>query len=53
MMGGAMPFELDVFLHAPDAAVREAAWEELVARHSRLLLAVARSFGGGRDEAMA
>lgn len=51
-MGGAVPFELDVFLHAPDAAVREAAWEELVARHSRLLLAVARSFGGGRDEAM-
>lgn len=51
-MGGAVPFELDAVLHSPDAAIREAAWEELVARHSRLLLAVARSFGGGRDETM-
>jgi len=49
---GASPFELDVILHAPDPAHRDAAWSELVARHSRLLLAVARSFGGGRDEAM-
>jgi len=52
MANGAVPFELDAVLHAPDAAVREAAWGELVLRHSRLLLAVSRSFGGARDEAM-
>jgi len=49
---GASPFELDSILHAPDPAHRDAAWSDLVARHSRLLLAVARSFGGDRDEAM-
>lgn len=52
MANGAVPFELDAILGAPDPAARDAAWESLVARHSRLLLAVARSFGGGRDEAM-
>ena len=52
MANGAVPFELDAILHAPDAAVREAAWAGLIARHSRLLLAVARSFGGGPDGAM-
>lgn len=52
MADGALPFELDAILSAPDPAARDAAWERLVARHSRLLLAVARSFGGGRDEAM-
>ena len=51
-MDGATPLELRVILDAPDPADREAAWQELVARHSRLILAVARSFGGGRDEAM-
>ncbi len=52
MANGAMPFELDAIFQAPDATARDAAWKELVARHSRLLLAVTRSFGGGRDEAM-
>jgi RNA polymerase sigma factor (sigma-70 family) len=48
----ATPVELNGVLHASDPAVREAAWAELVERHTRLLLAVARSFGGGHDEAM-
>jgi RNA polymerase sigma factor (sigma-70 family) len=52
MANGAVPFELDAILHAPDPAAREAAWAGLIARHSRLLLAVARSFGGGADGAM-
>lgn len=47
-----MPVELNGLLHASDPAAREAAWSQLVARHTRLLLAVARSFGGGHDEAM-
>jgi len=51
-MSSAMPLELQQVLHAGDPALRDAAWQELVARHSRLLLAVARSFGGGHDEAM-
>ena len=51
-MDGTAPLELNQLLHASDAQVRTAAWEELVARHSRLLLHVARSFGGGHDEAM-
>jgi RNA polymerase sigma factor (sigma-70 family) len=46
------PMELGVLLHAPDSAVREAAWEEFISGHTRLLLGVARSFGGGHDEAM-
>jgi RNA polymerase sigma factor (sigma-70 family) len=49
---GTAPVELKQLLHAPDAGTREAAWEELVARHSRLLLSIARSFGGGQDQAM-
>jgi len=49
---GATPVELNGVLHASDPAVREAAWAQLVARHTRLLLAVARSFGGGHDAAM-
>lgn len=51
-MDNAAPLELGILLHAPDPAAREAAWEELIAGHTRLLLGVARSFGGGRDEAM-
>lgn len=31
---------------------REAAWEQLIAGHTRLLLAVARSYGGDQDDAM-
>jgi RNA polymerase sigma factor (sigma-70 family) len=51
-MDGASPLELGQLLHAPDAAAREAAWERLIATHTRLLLAVARSFGGDQDQAM-
>lgn len=51
-MDGATPVELNGLLHASDPAVREAAWTRLVERHTRLLLAVARSFGGGHDEVM-
>jgi RNA polymerase sigma factor (sigma-70 family) len=51
-MDNAAPLELGVLLHAPDPAAREAAWEGLIAGHSRLLLGVARSFGGGHDPAM-
>lgn len=47
-----VPLQLGQLLSAPDPAVREAAWEELVAAHTRLLLATTRSFGGGHDEAM-
>jgi RNA polymerase sigma factor (sigma-70 family) len=45
-------FELKQLLGSSEASAREAAWERLIARHTRLLLAVARSFGGGHDEAM-
>jgi RNA polymerase sigma factor (sigma-70 family) len=45
-------FELNQLLRSSEASVREAAWERLIARHTRLLIAVARSFGGGHDEAM-
>ena len=51
-MDRATPIELNQLLHASDADVRTAAWEELVARHTRLLLHVARSFGGSHDQAM-
>lgn len=45
-------FELNQLLGSSEASTREAAWERLIAGHTRLLLAVARSFGGGHDEAM-
>ena len=45
-------FDLNQLLRSSEAGVREAAWERLIARHTRLLVAVARSFGGGHDEAM-
>jgi RNA polymerase sigma factor (sigma-70 family) len=48
----AAPIALDQLLAASDSVVREAAWDELITRHTRLILAVARSFGGGQDEAM-
>jgi RNA polymerase sigma factor (sigma-70 family) len=51
-MSVAAPIALGQLLAAADSEVREAAWAELIAKHTRLLLAVARSFGGGRDEAM-
>jgi len=51
-MDNAAPFELNTLLHGPEPGAREAAWEELIAGYTRLLLGVARSFGGGHDEAM-
>jgi RNA polymerase sigma factor (sigma-70 family) len=49
---GVAPLELGQLLHASTQTVRDAAWEGLIGRHTRLILAVARSFGGGSDEAM-
>lgn len=46
------PFDLDRLLRAGEAADREAAWENLIAAHTRLLLSVARSLGGDADDAM-
>jgi RNA polymerase sigma factor (sigma-70 family) len=51
-MVGIAPLELNRLLRAPDVVDREAAWDELIRRHTRLLMAVARSFGGDRDDAM-
>jgi RNA polymerase sigma factor (sigma-70 family) len=51
-MAVAAPLVLGELLRASDSVEREAAWEELISRHTRLLLAVARSFRGGHDEAM-
>ena len=51
-MDGMVPLELGQVLHAGDRAHREAAWARLIAGNTRLLLAVARSFGGGHDEAL-
>ena len=51
-MGAATPFELGQLLRAADSSSQQAAWEDLIARHTRLLLAVSRSFNGGHDEAM-
>lgn len=47
-----MPFQLKLLLDAAEAGVRDAAWDELIAQHTRLLLSVARSLGGGKDAAM-
>jgi RNA polymerase sigma factor (sigma-70 family) len=47
-----MPFQLKLLLDAAEESVREAAWERLIAEHTRLLLAIARSFGGGADATM-
>jgi len=51
-MDATVPLQLGQLLSAPDAAVRAAAWDGLIADHTRLLLAVARSFGGAHDESM-
>ena len=51
-MVGTAPFDVSRLLRAPDAAEREAAWEQLITRHTRLLMSVARSFGGDYDDAM-
>lgn len=51
-MGSSSPVELSRLLHAAHLPDREAAWEELIGSHTRLLLSVARSFGGDGDAAM-
>jgi len=51
-MDATVPLQLGQLLRAPDGATRAAAWNELIADHTRLLLAVARSFGGAHDETM-
>jgi RNA polymerase sigma factor (sigma-70 family) len=47
-----IPVELRPLLVADDDPSRTAAWERFIAQHSRLLIRVARSLGGGHDEAM-
>ena len=51
-MALAAPLSLGQLLRASDTGEREAAWEGLISRHTKLLLAVARSFRGGHDETM-
>jgi RNA polymerase sigma factor (sigma-70 family) len=51
-MPHAAPLVLGELLHTSDSVEREAAWEALISRHTKLLLAVARSFRGGHDEVM-
>ena len=51
-MGSTAPIELSRLLQATELPDREAAWEGLIARHTRLLMAVARSFGTEHDEVM-
>jgi RNA polymerase sigma factor (sigma-70 family) len=51
-MTGDTPSELVALLAARDDAQRDAAWDAFVARYSRLLLLIAREFGGTYDDAM-
>lgn len=51
-MNGSAPIQLHRLLGSLDAENREAAWEQLIGDHTRLLIAVARSFGGDHDDAM-
>lgn len=46
-----LPSHLAKLLHATPAT-RESAWQDFVARYSRLILSVARSMGGGYDAIM-
>src|SRR5690348_15868471 len=52
VMSGTMTIQLKLLLDAAEDTVREAAWENLIAEHTRLLLAITRSFGGGTDARM-
>jgi RNA polymerase sigma factor (sigma-70 family) len=47
-----VPFELAALLGAQTPRERDTAWGRLVASHTGLLLSVARSFGGDRDQVM-
>lgn len=49
---GTVPSELQSLLQTRDDATREAAWETLIAAHTRLLMAIARARGGDHDAAM-
>ena len=51
-MTATVPVELGQLLRASTNSGREAAWEDLIAQHTRLILAVAWSFGGDSDQAM-
>jgi RNA polymerase sigma factor (sigma-70 family) len=51
-MGGTIPIELSQLLGASDVANREAAWEKLISSHTRLLMSIAKSFGGDHDDVM-
>jgi RNA polymerase sigma factor (sigma-70 family) len=51
-LSGTAPIELGQLLQDEDSGIREAAWDGLIARHTRLLMAVARSFGGDHDASM-
>lgn len=51
-MDAAAPIELGQLLGASDPSSQEAAWEDLIARHTRLLLALSRQFSGGHDDVM-
>lgn len=51
-MDSTVPLQLAQLLGSPDGASRAAAWDQLIADHTRLLLAVARSFGGAHDDTM-
>jgi RNA polymerase sigma factor (sigma-70 family) len=51
-MGTAVPIELNRLLQATELPDREAAWEGLIARHTRLILSAARSLGGDSDAVM-
>jgi RNA polymerase sigma factor (sigma-70 family) len=47
-----VPPELSLLLDAPEGSRRDDAWAAFLERHSRLLLHVARSFGGDHDAVM-
>jgi RNA polymerase sigma factor (sigma-70 family) len=51
-MAERLPPELAALLSAPDSGMRDAAWEEFISLHSRLLLQAARSLGAQHDPAM-
>jgi RNA polymerase sigma factor (sigma-70 family) len=51
-MGSTVPIELNRLLQATERPDREAAWEGLIAGHTRLILSVARSLGGDNDAVM-
>ncbi len=52
LKGAEHPGALGRLLVAPDADAQAEAWDGFVAKHSALLLRVAGSMGGGRDETM-